>query len=120
MKKISLEIVYRVISTAYTENSTSADISTLITVLWILPIIFHSHQEIYICYSHISVVIEIAGTSIGSGVLEAIKVLRGSGPSHMQKRGGTILVLSDGLEHNKPKLGDEGVIAKVSPVTSSY
>ena len=46
------------------------------------------------------------GTSIGSGILKALDVLSQSGPKRLRGFGGNIIILTDGLEHNQPKIND--------------
>lgn len=38
--------------------------------------------------------------------MKALEVLKTSGPGHMRETGGSILVLTDGKEHNTPKINE--------------
>ncbi|XP_076812313.1 uncharacterized protein LOC143459166 isoform X2 [Clavelina lepadiformis] len=59
----------------------------------------------------------VKGTSIGSGILKALDVLSQSGPKRLRGFGGNIIILTDGLEHNQPKINDTLSDVKASGVT---
>uniref|UniRef100_F6SEY1 VWFA domain-containing protein n=1 Tax=Ciona intestinalis TaxID=7719 RepID=F6SEY1_CIOIN len=48
----------------------------------------------------------VQGTSIGSGIMKGLEVLETSGPRSLRGSGGSIIILTDGLEHNNPKIND--------------
>ncbi|XP_078481065.1 uncharacterized protein LOC100182654 [Ciona intestinalis] len=48
----------------------------------------------------------VVGTSIGSGIVKGLEVLETSGPRSLRGSGGSIIILTDGLEHNNPKIND--------------
>nr|XP_018672742.1 uncharacterized protein LOC100182654 [Ciona intestinalis] len=48
----------------------------------------------------------VVGTSIGSGIMKGLEVLETSGPRSLRGSGGSIIILTDGLEHNNPKIND--------------
>jgi len=54
----------------------------------------------------------ITGTSIANGIEEALYLLSTSGPELLRGYGGNIIILTDGLEHNRPKI-NETILEKV-------
>ena len=54
----------------------------------------------------------LEGTSIGSGISQGIDVLSKSGPEAYRENGGKIIVLTDGMEHFRPKIEEAMIKVK--------